>query len=174
MEYLTKPELRALMSVAHDHNKTHHLFLCMSLWHATRVSEALAIQGRDIQSGLIAIGALKGGNDDLPPIHIDSDPLFDCGPILAIAQVSPGRIFNFSRQRADEFIKRYAAIAGIHPKKAHMHALRHSMAMLLWEKTHNLGMIQSYLRHKDPSSTMRYLVESDKQKAQIAVAGITI
>src|ERR1700688_1187907 len=113
MEYLTKPELRALMQTAHVRNKTHHLFLCMSLWHATRGSEALAICGRDIQSGLIAIGALKGGNDDLPPIHIDDDPLFDCRPILAIAQSNPGRIFNFSRQRADEFIKRYCLIAGI-------------------------------------------------------------
>src|ERR1700676_927129 len=109
MEYLTKPELRALMQTAHDHNKTHHLFLCMSLWHATRVSEALAICGRDIQSGLIAIGALKGGNDDLPPIHIDNDPLFDCSPVLVLAAKTPGRLFTFSRQAADLAIKRYAA-----------------------------------------------------------------
>ena len=174
MEYLTKPELRALMQTAHDHNRTHHLFLCMSLWHATRVSEAIAIRGADIHAGLLWIDAEKEGDNCLQTIHIDSDPVFDCSPVIAIAAQNPGRIFNFSRQRADEFIKRYAAIADIHPKKAHMHALRHSMAMLLWDKTHNLGMIQSYLRHKDPSSTMRYLVESDKQKAQIAVQEITI
>jgi len=174
MEYLTKPELRALMQTAHDHDEEYRLFMAVSLWHATRVSEALAICGNDIHAGQISIRALKGGNAAIQSIHYDADPLFDCWPITSLAASNPGRLFTFSRQAADLAIKRYAAIAGIHPKKAHMHALRHSMAMLLWDKTHNLGMIQSYLRHKDPSSTMRYLVESDKQKAQIAVQSIEI
>ena len=84
------------------------------------------------------------------------------------------KLFPFSRQRADQFIRRYAQLAGIHPSKAHMHALKHSMAMLLWDKTQSLGQIQGYLGHKAASSTMCYLVEVDNRKAEMAVLDITI
>ena len=87
---------------------------------------------------------------------------------------NPGRLFPFSRQRVDQFIRSYGAIAGIHPDKCHCHALKHSMAMLLWDATQNLGQIQSYLGHKAASSTLVYLAEADARKAQAAVAGITI
>ena len=102
------------------------------------------------------------------------DVLFDETPLLAVAAENPNRLFNFSRQWADSFIKKYCALAGIHSDKAHMHALRHSFAMLLWDKTHSLGQIKSYLGHRAASSTMCYLVEADSRKAHEAVAEMRI
>lgn len=174
MTYLTKDELRRLFTVAHENNRLHHLCLVVTLWHGLRVSEAIEVLGTDICDGQLSVARLKKSNATCQPIHRDADPIFDESPVLEIAMNNRGRLFPFSRQRADQFIRRYAALAGIHPSKAHMHSLKHSMAMLLWDLTHSLGQIQGYLGHKAPSSTMCYLFEADKRKAEMAVAEMAI
>lgn len=175
MQYLDKRELRRLFQVAYDRNRLHHLALVTALWHGCRVSELIAITGAHVVDGQLSVKRLKKSNATCQPIHRDADPLFDETPLIELARQNPNaRLFPFSRQRADQFIRKYAELAGIHPDKAHMHSLKHSVAMLLWDATNNLGQIQSYLGHKAASSTMCYLVEADARKAQAAVAGITI
>jgi integrase len=175
MEYLTKSELRRLFKVAHGRNVTHHLALVVGLWHGLRVSEILAIRGTDIVDGQLSVKRLKRSKATVQPIHVDGDPLFDESPILKLAAENPGRLFEFSRQRVDQFIRKYGELSGIHPDKCHAHAVcKHSLAMLLWDSTHSLGQIQSYLGHRASSSTLCYLVEADARKAQAAVAGLTI
>lgn len=174
MQYLTKDELKRLFTVAYESNRLHHLALVVGLWHGLRVSEIIAITGSDIADGQLSVKRLKKSKSTCQPIHRDADPLFDESPLLKMAAENSGRLFPFSRQRADEFIKKYAERAGIHPDKAHMHVLKHSLGMLLWDATKNLGQIQSYLGHKAASSTLCYLVEADARKAQAAVAGISI
>ncbi len=119
MEYLDKQELRRLFSVAYECNRNHHLFLVVALAHALRVSEAIEVRGTDIQDGKLAVARLKKGKDTLQPIRQNDDPLFDESAILAF-EGSPERLFNFSRQRADVFIKKYCKLSGIHSAKAHM------------------------------------------------------
>jgi integrase/recombinase XerD len=174
MEYLSKSELRRLFEVAHAQNRTHHLALVVGLWHGLRVSEIISINGVDIVDGQLSVKRLKKSKSTLQPIHIDGDPLFDESPILELAANNPGRLFPFSRQRLDQFIRRYGKLAGIHPEKLHAHALKHSTAMLIWDASHSLGMIQSYLGHRSASSSLCYLAEADARKAQDAIAGISI
>jgi integrase len=191
MEHLTKSELKRLFRVAYEHNRVHHLCLVVGLWHGLRVSELVGrkgytrkngaaipgtpgLCGRDIVDGQLSVQRLKKSKSTCQPIHKDADPLFDESPLLEMGTDNPGRLFPFSRQRVDQFIRKYGQIAGIHPDKWHAHCLKHSLAMLLWDATHNLGQIQSYLGHKAASSTLCYLAEADSQKAQAAVAGIAI
>ena len=174
MEYLDKSELRRLFQVAYERNRHHHLFLVVTLWHGLRVSEGIQIRGTDVVDGQLSVSRLKKSKATCQPIHRDADPLFDESPLLELAVKTKGRVFPFSRQRADQFIKRYAELANLHPDKAHVHSLKHSMAMLLWDATHSLGQIQGYLGHKAASSTMCYLVEADKRKAEMAVSTISI
>jgi len=174
MTYLTKDELRRLFQVVHDRNRLHHLFFLVVLCHGLRVSEGINVSDTSIADRQLAMKRLKKSRATLQPIHQDDDAIFDCTPLLEMAVNNKGRLFNFSRQYADRLIKRYCAIAGIHPMKAHCHSLKHSMAILIWEATHSLGQIQSYLGHKEASSTMQYLVEIDQLKAQNAVAEISI
>lgn len=174
MEYFDKNELRRLFQVAYDKNRHHHLFLVVALWHGLRVSEAIQVQGTDICDGQLSVARLKRSYATCHPIHADTDPLFDETPIIELAAKTPGRLFLFSRQRADQFIKRYGKMAGLHPSKSHMHALKHSIAMLIWDETHSLGQIGGYVGHRAPGSTMCYLVEADRRKAYAAVAGITL
>lgn len=175
MHYLNKDELRQLFQIAHDRNRMHHLAMCVGLWHGARVSEVVAIKGEDIFNGQLSIRRLKRSLPTVQPIRRDADPLFDESPLIGLAKLNPkDRIFKFSARRCDQFIKRYAELAGINPDKAHFHALKHSTAMLLWDATGNLGQIQNYLGHRAASSTLIYLAEADSRKAQMALAGISI
>lgn len=174
MNYLNKDELRRLFQAAYDSNRSHHLCMVVGLWHGARISEVLALTDADVVDGKVQIDRLKGSISNCQPIHRDSDSLFDESPLETLAALNRGRLFPFSRQRADQFVKRYAALAGIHPSKGHFHAMKHSIAMLLWDKVKDLGQIQSYLGHKAASSTLAYLRESDASKAQKAIEGIQI
>lgn len=175
MQYLTKSELRRLFKVAYERNRTHHLALVVGLWHGLRVSEILAIKGSDIVDGQLAAKRLKRSKATVQPIHVDADPLFDESPLLEMAAQNPGRLFQFSRQRVDQFIRAYGELAGIHPEKLHSHAVcKHSLAMLLWDQTHSLGQIQSYLGHRAASSSLCYLAEADARKAQSVVVAMRI
>jgi integrase len=177
MEYLKKEELRNLMEVAHKHNERYHLALLVALWHGLRISELINIRGTDVDTkqGTLIVQRLKGSLKTTQPIHVDADPLFDESPILALAKEKKGlRLFEVTRQNFDLLIKKYGREAGIHEDKLHMHALKHSIAMILWDATHSLGQVRSFLGHKAASSTMAYLVEADAQVAQKALANISI
>jgi integrase/recombinase XerD len=176
MQYLNKDELRRLFQVAYSHNRRYHLALVTALWHGMRVSELNNLRGSDVTAdGNIIVRRLKGSNQSLQPIRRDVDPLFDESPILELARERRSlRLFEVSRQHFDRLIKLYGTEAGIHVDKLHMHALKHSVAMLLWDVTGNLGQLQSYLGHKAASSTLVYLYEADARKAQTALAGITL
>jgi integrase len=171
MEYLTREELKRLFQEAYKANRQHHLCLVTSLFHGLRISETLAITGKDIKDGQLSVQRMKGSNATIQRVHRDDDPLFDGTPILELAkQVGPNRLFPFSRQRVDYFIKRYAERANVHHDKAHSHAVgKHSLGMLIWEQTHDLSAIQNFLGHKRPGSSLFYLAEVDKSKAQAAV-----
>jgi integrase len=175
MEYLTKSELRRLFAVAYERNRTHHLALVVGLWHGLRVSEIISIRGTHVVDGQLSVKRLKKSEATLQPIHVDSDPLFDESPLIEMAAQNKGRLFDFSRQRMDQFVKVYGALAGIHPEKRHTHAIcKHSVAMLIWSATNSLGMIQSYLGHRAAASTLAYLREADAMKAQSVVSAMTI
>jgi integrase/recombinase XerD len=174
MHYLTKEELRSLFQVAYDSNRTHHLAMLSAFCHGMRVSELNNMRGTDVTSdGQVIVRRLKGSNTTMQRLVRNADPLFDETPLLALArQKKTLRLFEVSRQHFDRLIKKYGTEAGIHPVKLHMHALKHSAAMHLWDVTGKLGELQSYLGHKAASSTLSYLYEADSRKAQDAFASI--
>ena len=176
MHYLTKDELRRLFTVAYNHNRRYHLALVTALWHGMRVSELNNLRGTDVTAdGCLIVRRLKGSHTTLQPIRRDADPTFDESPILALARERRGlRLFEVSRQHFDRLIKAYGAEAGIHPDKCHMHVLKHSVALLLWDATNSLGVVQSFLGHRAASSTLVYLYEADARKAHAALAGVTL
>lgn len=175
MQYMNKSELRRLFQVAYNHDRNYHLALICALNHGMRVSELINLRGTDVTAdGQVIVRRLKGSNTTMQPIRKDADVLFDESPILALAQERKTlRLFPVCRQTFDRLIKQYGLEAGIHPDKLHMHSLKHSVAMLLWDVTGSLGQLQSYLGHKAASSTLCYLYEGDARKAQQALAGVT-
>ena len=174
MEYLNRDELVRLFTVARQHNPLHHVALLVGLLHGLRVSETLAIRGRDICDGRVSVKRLKKSSATLHALRIDSDPLFDESPLLELAKASPEtELFAWSRQYMDVLLKRYAALAGIHPAKRHYHVLKHSICVLLWQETHDLNAIQDHVGHRSSSSTLIYLRAAAALKAQATVVGMS-
>ena len=175
MEYFTKDELRRLFKVAHDSNKLHHLCMVIGLWNGARVSEVVNLTGNDVFDGKIRLERLKGSVTTCHPVHVDANPLFDASPVLKLAKEKGSNLlFPFSRQRVDQFMKKYGEQAGIHKSKCHFHSMKHSVSMMLWQETKDLGQLQNFLGHKAASSTLIYLRENDVTKAQKALENIKI
>jgi integrase len=134
----------------------------------------LAIRGRDICDGRLAVKRLKKSRATLHALRVDGDPLFDESPLLELAKANPEtELFPWSRQYMDVLLKRYAALAGIHPAKRHYHVLKHSICVLLWQETHDLNAIQDHVGHRSSSSTLIYLRADAALKAQMTVAGMS-
>ena len=174
MQFLTRDELRRLFQVAYDHNRLHHICLVTMFWTGLRVSEALAIRGRDICDGQLSVRRLKNSKPTIHALKIAADPLFDQSPLLEMAKQTPGRLFPWCRQNVDWFIKKYGAEAGIHPAKLHSHVAKHSICVLLWEEEHDLNVVQDHVGHKAPSSSLVYMRYDAAAKARDTVAGLNI
>ncbi len=146
--------------------------MLVGLLHGLRVSEMLTILGRDICDGKLSVRRLKKSRATLHALKIDNrDVLFDESPLLALAAAHPSeRLFQWSRQYTDTIFKRYSALAGIHPSKAHYHVLKHSICVLLWQETHDLNVIQDHVGHRSSSSTLVYLRADAAQKAQSTIS----
>jgi integrase len=174
MQYLTPEELRRLFQVAYDRDRHRHLLMVTVFWHGSRVSETLEVQGCDIQDGKILIRRKKGSITTRQDIHKDKDPLFDESPIIKLAK-KPGPIWPYSRFQMHKFIRLCGRKAGVDASKLHMHALKHSTAMVLWDASGgNLGLLQLHLGHKSASSSLIYLREVDSQKASDVMNAVTL
>jgi integrase len=174
MEYLTRGELSRLFSVARRENELHWQMMLTGFYFGLRVNEVDAILGEDGEDNQLTVKRLKNSMKMLQRIpKTNGSPEFNFRlQALARKAGSRSRVFPLSRQRCDQFIKRYARIAGINRRKAHFHSLKHSIAMAIWAETKQPGQIKSYLGHRSMSSTMQYLNESDNLKAQEVVSNL--
>lgn len=174
MFYFDTAELRSLLQVAYDRDRMNHLAILTTVVHALRISELRALTVDDLDAnGQLFIKGKKEGLEQLSPLHISADPLFDQSPLPALIhglrESGKRTIFGLSRQRYDQIIREYCREAGINARKAHWHTLRHSSAMLVWSETQSLGAVKQALRHKSYSTSLIYLAEADNQKATQAM-----
>ena len=174
MEYMTKDELSRVLRIAREENELHWQMILTGFYFGLRVSEVTAILGEDVEDNQLTVKRLKNSMKTLQRIPVTSgSPEFELRlGVLAKTAGPRERVFALSRQRCDQFMKRYCRLAGVHRSKAHFHSLKHSIAMAIWKETQQPGQIKSYLGHKSMSSTMQYLNESDSLKAQEVVASL--
>jgi integrase len=166
--YWTVEETQRLLKVAHDANRDHHLIILLAVTFGLRISEILAIEGLDVQDGQLYVQRLKRSRRILQPIFTSPNSLIDCSPLIERAKQTPGRLFDYSRQYVDVCIKKHGATAGLHPRKRHMHAAKHTCAMLIWNQSRSLGELQNILGHVSAASSLIYLREVDMQKGTMS------
>jgi integrase len=173
MEYLNDSELKSLLEVTYEADRVMHMFILTSLVHGLRCSEALSLTVDSIDGGYIHVTALKNGVSRMEPLHISPDPLFDESSLAVHAHgvrtQGGSRLFPMSRATADRRMKYYCGLAGIASGKSHIHAIRHSTAMIVFKRTTSLGAVKQALRQRAFSSALVYLNESDSQKGFDAV-----
>jgi len=174
MFYFDAKDLRRLLQTAYYRNRLHHLAMLTTLVHALRISELRALTVDDLHDGRLYVKGAKDGLVQMAPLHKSSDPLFDETPLaihaFGVRAAGQKQLFPLSRQRYDQVIREYCAEAGVNPKKAHWHTLRHSSAMLVWSQSQSLGAVKQALRHKSWSTSLIYLSEADNQKSVEAMS----
>jgi integrase len=175
MEYMNREELSRVLAIAKRENELHWQAMLTAFYFGLRVSEVTRILGEDIEDSQLRVERLKNSETTLQRIPAtNGSPEFELKLVTLAKAAGPrGRVFPLSRQRCDQFMKRYCRLAGVHRSKAHMHSFKHSIAMAIWAETQQPGQIKSYLGHKSMSSTMQYLNESDSLKAQEVVANLS-
>lgn len=172
MYFLNFEELRRLFSVAHARNKIHHQAMLCAFYSGLRVSEVISLTDANICDGKLSVKRLKRSRPTIHELKICADPIFDQSPLIDMAK-KPGRIFKFSSQRADQFMKKYGALAGLHPSQRRFHVFKHSICVILWNETHDLNAIQDHVGHKSPSSSLVYLRQESAAKAQSVIQGMS-
>lgn len=164
MDHLTWEQLKKLLAVAKDHSSRNWMLLLVIFWHGLRVSEALSLTPRNLRDGHLRIQRLKGSLRTDQPLITHKNPLLDekAALLAYISGLRPDeRLFDISRQNVDLIMKQYCADAGIRGALAHVHVLKHSLAMAMLGEGVPLPMLQKRLGHKSLASTGQYLRVSD-------------
>lgn len=176
LTWLTKDELRCLLTNAKQHNEEMWLALLVAYWHAARVSELLALTPADIRDGKLVLTRGKGSHRTTYPLIVDADPVFDERAALeklCSTKLPFVRLFPWTREWVRQQMLTYGLPCGIDRAKLHPHSLKHSIARHLLASTGNLPCVQKYLGHRSLGSTGVYLELDDAQACSIAIDALT-
>lgn len=164
MQNLSKCQLLDLLTAARAANKTHWLMFLVGYWHGLRVSEIVSLQVGMVQDGFLTIQRLKGSLKTVQPLVSDDNPLLNEKDAIfehIRGMDESALLFPVSRRQAARLMVRYAKQAKIPRHLAHMHVLKHSIAMHTIRAA-GIENVKAYLGHKSIASTGAYLKVDDE------------
>ena len=169
VDYLTEAEVKRLIEGAkQSRNPERDVLLVLMLFrHGLRESEARLMR-RDslkLDSAQLWVERVKGGRPSYHPVSGDElrflrrylRTRLDDLPWLFISE----RMLPLSDRTVRVIVANAAKAARL--THVHPHMLRHSCGFYLHNKGHNSRLIQDYLGHANPSSTMLYTRTAAKQ-----------
>jgi integrase len=138
------------------------LLLLLAFNHGLRVSEVLNLRLADFQDGFLTVQRLKGSMRTVQPVISSENPLLDEKTAVSkVAKLQTVRIFPQTRFGVHKMFQKYCQRAGVPKHLAHVHTLKHSIAMLSIKKA-GIENVRQYLGHKSIASTGMYLRVSDE------------
>lgn len=150
-KYLLTPErerLEHILNSFQDKDPRNCLLLWVALKTGSRAQEILNLRKDDLNryDESLFIRGIKGSNDREIPLRHD---LFQ--RLIRYADTQPGAdVFKITYPRLWQIWEFYRPI----PKK--FHALRHTFAIELYQKTKDLRLVQVALGHRNITNTMIY------------------
>lgn len=153
-KYLLEPEvlrLESLLEKSALENNRDTLLLWLGLKTGARATELLQLRRNDLNSydKTVFIRGIKGSNDrELPLNRWLFDRLYSYSESLPGG--SSGDLFPIGYHRFRQIWDWYRPA----PKK--LHALRHTFAIRLYQKTKDLRLVQVALGHRNITNTMVY------------------
>jgi len=169
VNYLTEVEVKRLIEGAKASRNPERdaLLILMLFRHGLRESEARLIR-RDaikLDAAQIWIERVKGGTSSYHPIS--GDELRLMRRYLRIRRDDLPWLFISERMQplSDRSVRVIVTNAGGAARLGHVHPhmLRHSCGFYLHNKGYNSRLIQDYLGHKNPASTMLYTRTAARQ-----------
>ena len=135
------------------------IFVQLLLGTGVRLSTALALRSQDVDvtRRLLVLREMKGNAPDMLPISVTVAAMLQ----TYLQDRPPGPLFEgekgrpLGRRQAARRLEIWGERAGL-VGRVHAHALRHSFARRLYEKTGDVLTVQALLRHRSIASTMIY------------------
>ncbi len=161
-DYLTQPEAEALIQAAPD--GISRLIMLLEWRAGLRISEALAVQGRDIildpDNPVIVVQQGKGSKSRAVPLHPELAAAFRM--FFSFTAVTTGQLFGISRstahRRIKEALEKARALGQIpQDKDVHDHTLRHSAARHWLASGVPINVVSRWLGHASLQTTLIYL-----------------
>lgn len=168
VKYHTKEEVERFFEEIDDARDL--LLFDLIYRHGLRRKEAALLTLDDFREERIWIWRVKHGKSCGYRLHERTLLLY--ARYLAIRPDDGTRYLFRSRRRSSRPISgaeinrlfhKYASAAGLPPDRAHVHTLRHSIAVHLGEIGWTPGDVQFWLGHRDIKSTMVYFRITDKR-----------
>ena len=152
-KYLLKPEvdrLEALLKTYQDREPRNILLLALALKTGARASELLQLRTIDLNEydQTVFVRGIKGSNDREIPLAPD---LFGRLKRYSATSASVSELlFPIGYHRLHQIWEMYRPV----PKK--FHALRHTFAIQVYQKTKDIRLVQTALGHRNIMNTMIY------------------
>jgi len=161
-QYFTQAELKKLLRYFLKNDYEMYLVCLTAYSHGLRVSEVLDIRREDIdlERGRIRIRRLKGSLSAEHPLSAQEKEAWD----QFVKFRRRGAVFRISRFQVYRRMKQAARVCRISQKKAHPHALKHSLAMHLLESGVPVSRVQAILGHKNIQNTLIYAQVLDRDR----------
>jgi integrase/recombinase XerD len=166
---LTQKELDSLLLIARQEDLRDFCIIDLMFELFLRISEVLELRVGDVlPDQRIVCRRKKGSQDNILPVrNLDVWALIvdECVRKEDRAALLFG---NYSRRTLDWRIKRYCAICGVPPEKAHAHAMKHTACQLTMDETDgNIMAVKTLAGHSDIGSTLRYTDLTTEQALEI-------
>lgn len=153
IKYLKKEEWDTLRSSIDDYRDK----LIISILYSTgmRVGEftRLKIEDIDFEERFISIAAENTKTKTGRTIWIPQEVLNEIKAYLKLTRKKKGRLFNLTRRRVQQLLKKYSKIAGV---KATPHTLRHTHIVHALLNKVPITAIQKQVGHKRLTTTQIY------------------
>lgn len=161
MKYLKLDEVKAVLrEIKVEKGERVMLAYLIGFWHGLRASEITGIKGRDLRHGYVDCKRLKGSLPTSQRWQKHSDPELNEYAMLERLEIADDELLlPIGRDWVRKVFKAAALRAGINPRFAHTHTLKHSIAMLVIGS--GIENAKQRLGHKSLSSTGYYLRVSD-------------
>lgn len=168
-EILEREEIQALLKVCV--NKKHKLIITILYACGLRISEILNLKLIHINKDTIDIKLAKGRKDRIVqlPIRVKQridEYILEYSPTEYLFNGQfPDKELRYSERSINEFLKKYAKLAGI-KTELHAHKIRHCYATHTLEDGTTLPFLQEMLGHNSPKTTAIYIHTSRKSIAR--------
>ncbi len=156
---LSTLQLLMLLAAAKAHRERDWLLILVCFWHGLRASELVSFERSAIADGCLTIRRSDGSDRSTHMLIEHPDPLLDeKDALIALAeQLDFGvPVFNVSRRRVDQLMKRYCAEVGIPANLAHAQTLRHTVARFSLENG-GIEHARRWLGYKSRTSIYEYM-----------------
>lgn len=176
-EILTEEDYQKLIDATEQTGDIRAKALFATMYYSgMRISETLQMRVDHVENNQKIIEDIKGKGGKYRDIYI-SDKLLEILHEYLKARKQPyssntKRLFvgergPMTRQTADSLIKKYAKLAGIPRKKAHVHNLRHLFGLRLAEKGVPIQDIAKFMGHTSIEVTKIYLEKPQSHYANL-------